>query len=225
MITRTEPANLPDGGRLKPLLEAARSRLNFSPDIVAADMGYLDQEIKKELRTQDGVALLTKAKSNMNPPALCENDGCPCCPQGQRLIWDRYLLRQNRHRYHPPAHGDICRICPEAKTCPQEFHFSPEDDETFLGMIPLSSRLAKRLLSRIRPLVEAGFEADKNRFNLSGFFINSLELAQTLSYLSDACNILTLTADLRSHHGRRCNEIDRRTLRQPELPFGPPKHR
>jgi len=225
LITRTEPANLADGGVLKPLLEAARSRLNFLPEIIVADMGYLDQEIKKELRTQYGAALLTRAKSNMSAPEECEDDGCPCCPQGQRLIWERYLRHQNSHLYHPPAHGEICMICPDQKLCPQEFRFSPDLHETFLGMIPLHSRLAKQLLTRIRPLVEAGFEADKNRFNLSGFFINSLELARTLSYLADACNILTLTAEVRSHHGRRCKEVDRRSLRQLELPFGPPKRR
>jgi hypothetical protein len=225
MITQTEPANLSDGGRLKPLLEEARSRLNFLPEIVVADMGYLDQEIKAELRNQYRVAVVTRAKSNMLVPPGCEEDGCPSCPQGQRLIWERYLRHEKSHRYHAPSHGDICMICPDQNQCPQEFRFSPDDHETFLGMIPLHSRLAKQLLARIRPLVEAGFEADKNRFNLSGFFINRLELARTLSYLADACNILTLTAELRSHHGRRCKEVDRQSRRQLELPFGPPKRR
>lgn len=225
MITRTEPANLSDGGRLKPLLEEARSRLNFAPEIVVADMGYLDHEIKKEFRTQHGVAVLTKAKSNMPAPEKCEDDGCPCCPQGQRLIWERYVRHEKSHLYHPPSHGELCMICPEQKLCPQEFRFPPDDHETFLGMIPLHSRLAKQLLARIRPLVEAGFEADKNRFNLSDFFINSLELARTLSYLADACNILTLTAKLRSHHGWRYQKVDRQSRRQLELPLGPAKKR
>ena len=46
MTTRTEPANLTDGGLLKPLLEAGRSRLNFFPHVVVADMGYMDKEVK-----------------------------------------------------------------------------------------------------------------------------------------------------------------------------------
>jgi hypothetical protein len=225
MITRTEPANLSDSGLLKPLLEAARSRLNFLPDIVVADMGYIDQEIKKQLRTQYGVAVVTRAKSNMLAPEECEEDGCPSCPQGQRLIWECYVSHEKGHLYHPPSRGDICMICPEKNPCQKEFRFPPDDHETFLGMIPLHSRLAKQLLARIRPLVEAGFEADKNRFNLSGFFINSLELACTLSYLADACNILTLAAEFRSHHGRRYKEVDRQSLRQLELPLGPPKRR
>ena len=116
-------------------------------------------------------------------------------------------------------------ICPEQSQCEKEFCFPPDDHETFFGLIPLHSRLAKQLLVRIRPQVEAGFETDKNRFNLSDFFINSLELARTLSYLADACNILTFTADLRSIHGRRYKKVDRESRRQLELPFGDLKRR
>jgi hypothetical protein len=225
MITRTEPANISDGSLLQPLLEAGRSRLNFLPDIVVADMGYVDQEIKRLLRTQYGVALVTRARSNMAAPQNCEEDGCPCCNQGQRLIWERYVIEEFSHLYYPPAEGEICMICPEQSRCKKEFRFPPEYHETFFGLIQLHSRLAKQLLVRIRPQVEAGFETDKNRFNPSGFFLNSLELARTLSYLADACNILTLTADLRSHHGRRYKMVDRQSRRQLVLDFGPHKRR
>jgi hypothetical protein len=225
MITQTEPANVSDGSLLKPLLEAGQSRLNFLPDIVVADMGYVDQEIKRRLRTQYGVALVTRAKSNMAAPQNCEKDGCPCCHQGQPLIWERYVIEEFSHLYYPPPEGEICMICPEQSRCEKEFRFPPDYHETFFGLIPLHSRLAKQLLVRIRPQVEAGFETDKNRFNLSGFFINSLELARTLSYLADACNILTFTAELRSHHGRRYQKVDRESRRQLELPFGDQKRR
>ena len=225
MITRTEPANLSDGILLKPLLEAGLGRLNFLPDIVVADMGYMDKEVKNQLRTQYGVAVVTRAKSDMVVPPNCEEDGCPCCPQGQRLIWDRYVIEEFSHLYYPPPQGDICMVCPEQSQCKKEFRFPPDCHETFFGLIPLHSRLAKQLLVRIRPQVEAGFETDKNRFNLSDFFINSLELARTLSYLADACNILTLTAEVRSHHGRRYKRVDRQSRRQLVLDFGPHKRR
>jgi hypothetical protein len=130
----------------------------------------------------------------MAPLPCCEDDGCPCCHQGQRLIWDRFVDDKNGHLYYPPHDGEICMICPEQTGCEKEFRFSPNVQETFFGLIPFHSRLSKELLQYIRPLVEAGNEADKHRFNLSGFFMNSLELARTLSYLADACNILTLTA-------------------------------
>ena len=225
MTTLVEPADITAGGMLQPLLEAGRSRLNFSPDIVAADMGYIGQETKKLLRTRHGLALLTRAKSNMSPPASCDQGGHPCCPQGQRLIWERYAMEIERHLYHPPDEGEICMICPEKNHCESEFFFSPNEHETYLGMIPLHSRLAKQLLVRIRPLVEAGFETDKNRFNLGGFFLNSLEIARVLSYLADACNLLTITAEFRRHHGKRLKKADQQSKRQLELPFGIPKRR
>jgi len=225
MITRVEPANISDGSLLNPLLEAGRSRLNFMPDIVVADMGYMDKEVKNQLRTQYGVAVVTKARKDMVIPKSCDEDGCPCCPQGQRLIWDGYVIEKNSHLYYPPAEGEICAICPEQSRCKKEFLFPPGSHETFFGLIPLHSRLAKQLLSRIRPLVEAGFETDKNRFNLNGFFKNSLDLARTLSYLADACNILTITADLKTNHGRRYKKVHRQSRRQLELDFGPQKRR
>jgi hypothetical protein len=225
MITLVEPANISDGALLEPLLEAGRRRLNFSPDIVVADMGYIDQETKKLLRTQHDLALLTRAKSNMSPPPSCDEDGHPCCPQGQLLIWERYAMEIENHLYHPPDEGEICMICPEKNQCESEFLFSPNEHETYLGMIPLHSRLAKQLLVRIRPLVEAGFETDKNRFNLGGFFLNSLEIARVLSYLADACNILTITAEFRTHHGKRLKKADQQSQRQMELPFGPSRSR
>ncbi len=225
MISRTEPANISDGILLKPLLEAGLSRLNFLPDIVVADMGYMDKQVKNQLRTRYGMAVVTRAKKDMLIPKSCEQDGCPCCPQGQRLIWDRYVSEEFSHLYYPPAEGDICMICPEQSQCKKEFRFSPGRHETFFGLIPLHSRLATQLLSRIRPLVEAGFETDKNRFNLNGFFKNSLDLVRTLSYLADACNILTITADLKAHHGRRYKKVHRQSRRQLELDFGPHNRR
>ena len=140
-------------------------------------------------------------------------------------MWAGYQGEIERHRYHPPHDGEICMICPEKDHCVAEFFFSPNEHETYLGMIPLHTRLAKQLLARIRPLVEAGFENDKNRFNLGGFFLNSLEIARVLSYLADACSILTITAEFRSHHGRLPKKADQQTKRQLELPFGPSRRR
>jgi len=39
--------------------------------------------------------------------------------------------------------------------CEKEFGIPPDYHETFFGLIPLHTRLAKQLLNRIRPLVEA----------------------------------------------------------------------
>lgn len=202
------------------MLDATLRRLNFLPKIVVADLGYLDQELKAQVRNHFQVALVTKAKSNMLIPSPCDPDGCPCCHQGQRLAWKGYVRESKPHLYQPPAEGEICALCPEQGACEKRFHFRPEEHETFFGLIPLHTRLAQQLLKRIRPLVEPGFDADKNRFSLSGFFINSLELARTLSYLADACNILLQTAQVRTHHGRRYHEADRSLRRQLPLDFG-----
>jgi hypothetical protein len=59
-------------------------------------------------------------------------------------------------------------------------------------MIPLKSKTARCLLQIVRPQVERGNKLDKNRFGLKHYFLNSMEVAQILSHLADACQLLMI---------------------------------
>jgi hypothetical protein len=54
-------------------------------------------------------------------------------------------------------------------------------------------------LREIRPQVERGFENDKNKLYLNRFFVNTLKIARILGYLSDACQVLLLFADMKTN--------------------------
>jgi hypothetical protein len=49
-----------------------------------------------------------------------------------------------------------------------------------------------------RPQVERGFENDKNKLSLNKFFTNSLKIAKIIGYLTDACQILLLFAEMKT---------------------------
>lgn len=184
-------------------------------------MGYLQAERKKQLREQHGIALITRVRVNMKPPQYfgLEPDGCPTCFWGQRLVHDHFDWTEQHHLYLKPDEGQECQSCPLLSHCPQEFWFSPEVHETYLGAQPLHTKLAQQLLRYARPVVEAGFSEDKNRFMLKSLFINSLSLAEFASLLVDSAKLLTTLTRLKSSHGKQIKRASRKLLDQLKLPF------
>lgn len=186
-------------------------------------MGYLQAERKKHLREQKNIALLTRVRVSMKPPQNfgLESDGCPTCLWGQRLVHDHFDWKEQKHLYLKPDEGQECRCCPFLFHCPQEFWFSPEIHETYLGAQPLHTKLAQQLLQYARPVVEAGFSEDKNRFMLKSLFINSLSLAAFASLLVDSAKLLTTLVHLKSNHGKQIKKASRQLLDQLKLPLFP----
>ena len=65
-----------------------------------------------------------------------------------------------------------------------------------LGMIPLGSRVAWRLLRQVRPWIEPAQSFEKNQLGLGQMFLNSLRLTWEMSLLADSAVLLRTMAHL-----------------------------
>ena len=135
----------------------------------------------------------------MKPPAGAEKDGCPVCPLGERLIWEDYDLEGWLIYRGQPG---VCRVCPLAGGCAKQFEYDAARHETYLGMVPPHTNLARRILQKFRPRIEHGFNLTKNKYHVTDFFLNSRHLAQTLCGLSDILETLEILAQERPQKGR-----------------------
>ena len=191
--------------------------------LIVADMGYIKAERKKLLRENHHIALITRVPVSMKKPQDFDlhSDGCPTCFWGQPLTHDYFDFDKQTHLYLKPQKGWECSRCPFAAACPQEFSFSPEIHETYLGAQPLHTRLAQKLLQFVRPLIEPTFSEDKNRFMLKSVFINSLDLAEFSSLLVDSAKLLTILARLKTKGGKQLKQASEKLLNQLKLPLFP----
>jgi len=198
LVSFIEPANVYEGKFLHPMIQKIQNEFSLHIDVVVGDMGYISSEQKMELRKQLYTAVLTRVRDNMHPPEIYRDYGRPECPEGIPLSWDGYNADSEMHCYITPTDNSACIPCWLNRNCYQEFYVSPLTDEHHFGLIPLHTKVSKRLLQEIRPQVERGFENDKNKLYLNRFFVNSLDLAKILGQLSDACQILLLFADMKT---------------------------
>jgi hypothetical protein len=191
--------------------------------LIVADMGYIKAERKKILRENHHIALITRVPVSMKKPENfdLQSDGCPTCFWGQRLTHDHFDFDKQTHLYLKPENGRECSCCPFVAACPQEFLFSPEIHETYLGAQPLHTRLAQKLLQFARPLIEPTFSEDKNRFMLKSLFINSLSLAEFSSLLVDSAKLLTVLTRLKIKGGKQLKRASNQLLNQLKLPLFP----
>lgn len=189
--------------------------------LVVGDMGYLQAERKKYFREKYHIALITRVRSSMKPPQYfgLESDGSPTCFWGQKLQHDHFDWEKQTHLYVKPEQGRECSRCPFANACPQEFIFSPDIHETYLGAQPLHTRLAQQLLKFARPIIEQSFSEDKNRFMLKSLFINSLNLAEFASLLVDSTKLLMTLAELKKTGGKQLKRASVGLLDQLKLPL------
>jgi hypothetical protein len=204
LVSWVAPANVSEGGFLVPSLRYCERHWSWWPQIVVADMGYLAAEAKAICRKAWRVAVVTKLKSNMNlvPPYVAWNRAE--CPQGQPLRWLQYDPWEDRHWFGVCGEPIFCQRCWEASRCEREFAFAPGDHETLLGLLPLASLPAQRLLQQVRPWIEPTQSYEKNQLGLSQVFFNSLSLTWCMALLADAAVLLRahaiLHAPVRQHH-------------------------
>jgi hypothetical protein len=107
------------------------------------------------------------------------------CPQGQNLEWLVLQETDQSHLFGVRDAQPLCCWCPEQCRCPREFCFSPQEHEIILGIIPLKSRVGKRLLGGVRSWIEAAQLYEKNQLGLNQLFLNSLGFCWTMSLLAD----------------------------------------
>ncbi len=198
LISFIEPANTHEGKLLSPMIQKTHGDLSLHIDAVVGDMGYISAGQKRDIRKQWQTAVLTKIRENMSPPEKYLDYGCPECPEGFPLSWDGYNPDQEGHRYITSMNHPTCSLCRLQGNCYQEIYIRSAIDEHHFGIIPLHTKVAQRLLRKIRPQVERGFENDKNKLYLNRFFTNSLKMARIIGYLSDASQILLLFAAMKT---------------------------
>jgi len=207
LVSFVESANVYEGNLLNPMIQNAEKELSLHIDIVVGDMGYISSDHKRELREQYQTAVITRVRENMFPPKEYADHGRPECPEGTPLSWDGYDLDTKIHRYITPTDHPVCKLCRLHGSCHQEILINPLTDEHRFGIIPLHTKVAQRLLQQIRPQVERGFENDKNKLSLNKYFANSLKIAKIIGYLTDACQILLLFAEMKTNTKAKAKRV------------------
>jgi hypothetical protein len=219
LISFIAPANVHEGEFLNPMIQNTQNELSLHIDIIVGDMSYISSEQKMESRRQSHTAVLTRVRENMQPPEEYIDYGRPECPEGIPLCRDGYNVETEMHCYTTPIDNPACKACWLYGNCYQELYISPSADEHHFGIIPLHTKLSQRLLQKIRPQVERGFENDKNKLYLNRFFVNSLKLAKILGHLSDACQILLLLADMKTNTKSKAKKMMKRLHTQMTFDF------
>jgi hypothetical protein len=168
------------------------------PQVVVGDLGYIHQETKRWLRTHWQIAVLTRLKADMQRACPYRHDQPMRCPQGQPLEWLNYDAEHGQQWYGVLAPQSLCRACWQQNLCPREFAYDVAKHETFLGMIPLNTKVGWKLVHSARSWIEAGQSFEKNQLGLDSFFLNSLALTWTISLLADSVALLRCLAMLRT---------------------------
>ena len=196
LVSWVTPANVSEGGLLTPSLYYCRRQWTWCPPLVVADMGYLGAAAKRHCREQWRVAVLTKLRRDMKlvPPYVAWNQAA--CPQGEPLAWLGYDGRAGEHWFGTGPAPELCRQCWEAARCPRQFAYRPEGHETLLGLLPLASPTAQRVLQQVRPWIEPAQSFEKNQLGLGQVFFNNLRFTWVMALLADAAVLLRARAVL-----------------------------
>jgi hypothetical protein len=194
LVSWVTPGNVNEGGLLRPSLHWCRRHLGWWPGIAVADMGYLSAEGKRAARTGWQCAVLTKLRADMKLVPPYESATQMCCPQGQPLEWWEYEEATGTQWFRALESAGQCAWCWEASQCPRHFGFAAGTHETLLGLIPLGSRVAGRLLRQVRPWIEPAQSFEKNQLGLGQLFLNSLRLTWQMSLLADSVVLLRTMA-------------------------------
>ena len=181
LVSWATPAHVPEGYLLKPSLHYCHKRLHWQPAIVTGDLGYIHQPTKREIRQRWQVAVVTKLKSDMNIVEPFDDWDQMSCPHGQRLHWLGYEPPEQSHWFGVPPGEALCSACWEASHCPREFAYPAALHESLLGLLPLNTVVARRLLTQVRSWIEPTQAFEKNVLGVGRVFFNSLRLTWTVS--------------------------------------------
>ena len=220
LVSWVTPANVSEGGLLVPSLHYCAQQWSWWPAIVVADMGYLAARAKQQCREQWRVAVVTKLRADMKLVAPFTMWNQTACDQGQALEWLGYVARQDRHWFGVTDPAPLCSCCWQAAHCPRQFAHAPHEHETLLGLLPLSTRPAQRLLQQVRPWIEPAQSDEKNQLGLSQMFLHSLRLTWCVGLLADAVVLLRALALLRHPPHRAL--LEELLPQQTEMEFAEP---
>lgn len=190
VVSWVAPANYSEGQFLKPSVLHCQRRWQWRPDLVVADMGYIDAGTKRQLREAFDMAIVTRLKEGMRLVPPFESPEQAVCRQGQRLQWLGYEALDQLHWFGVTDTNPLCPWCWEGTQCPRQFSYGPAEHETLLGLIPMNTTANQRLLQQVRPWIEPAQSYEKNQLGLSDVFLNSLRLTWSMSLLADAAVLL-----------------------------------
>jgi hypothetical protein len=193
-ISWSVPANRAEGLFLWPSLHHCRHRLNWLPDLVVGDMGYIGLATQRQIRQQWGVGVVTKLRADMSLVAPFEPGPVAVCRQGQPLSWLGLEEPDQLQWFGVTEDQPLCARCWEQSHCDRQFSYAPAEHEILFGKIPLASTVARRLLERVRPWIEPAQSYEKNQLGLSQMFLNSLRFTWTTCLLADAVVLLRARA-------------------------------
>ncbi len=194
LVSWATPAHVPEGYLLKPSLRYCQQRLRWQPAIVTGDLGYIHQPTKREIRERWQVAVVTKLKSDMNIVEPFDDWNHMSCSQGQPLQWLGYEAPEQSHWFGVPPGPSLCSTCWEASHCCREFAYPAALHESLLGLLPLNTVVANKLLKQVRSWIEPTQAFEKNVLGVSQVFLNSLRLAWIISLWADAVALLRAQA-------------------------------
>ena len=216
LVSWAAPANRGDALFLRPSVAYCHAALEWCPDIVVGDMAYITLANQRIIRERWDVAVVTKLRPDMKLIPPFEPGPVAVCAQGQTLQWLGYESRDQLQWFGVLDAQPLCHLCGQQQSCPRQFGFPSVDHEILFGLIPLASRVAQNLLTRVRPWIEASQSYEKNQLGLSRFFLNSLRLTWSLCLLADAVCLLRAHAFLR----RPCPPPEMYELTPRQLPLG-----
>ena len=185
LVSWLAPANRADVLVLPASLRYCAQALEWLPDLVVGDMGYISLAAQRDIRRRWGVGVLTRLRPDMNLVAPFEAGPVAVCAQGQRLEWLGGDAREPLHWFGVAEAEPLCARCWEQSHCAREFSYAADAHEILFGLVPLASRVARRLLEQTRPWIEPAQAYEKNQLGLSAFFLNSLRLTWTMGLLAD----------------------------------------
>ncbi len=194
LISWAAPANRDDVVFLEPSVHYCARHLEWTPDIIVGDLGYLGLKGQRRLRENRHVALVTKFRSDMVLPDAFDDPFNLTCEQGQILRWLGFNEKEQLHWFGVSDPHPLCPWCWQQSSCPKEFSFSPRDHEILFGTIPFGSCVGQQLLRQARSWIEATQSYEKNQLGLSQFFLNSLRLTWIVCLLADTVALLRAKA-------------------------------
>lgn len=190
LVSWIAPADISESKFLVPSLHYSYQRWKWTPSFVAADMGYISAEHKKACRQLHNTAVVTKLRSDMKLVPPFETWNQVACPQGQALQWLGYEPQDHLHWFGVAAPATLCSWCWNSSLCPKQFAYPADTHETLLGLLPLCTRTAQRLLQQTRPWIEPAQSYEKNQLGLSQMFFNSLRFTWCMCLFADAAVLL-----------------------------------
>lgn len=218
LVSWVAPANVSEGGLLAPSLHYCEQRWSGWPRQVVADMGYLAAGSKRVCRERWHVAVVTHLRSDMKLAAPFVSETQTACPQGQTLQWLGYEARDDLHWFGAAPPAPLCSSCWQASECPRQFAYAPATHETLLGLLPLNTQAARRLLQQVRPWIEPAQSYEKNQLGLGRMFFNSLRFTWCMALLADSVLLLRAHALLHAPAAERALLCEL-APRQAELDF------